>query len=92
MESNKSYSHDCRHLVMLLDRCSGRPRDELPALSSIAAAVSLPQAFPAFCASVPTFARSSTVIALAMKLTASDRFEGMIRVLPAFARSLNAPT
>jgi hypothetical protein len=48
--------------------------------------------FPAFCASVPAFARSSTVIALAIKLAASFRFEGMIRVLPALASSLNAPT
>src|SRR5579859_4336066 len=46
----------------------------------------------AFCASPPSFARSSTVIALATKLAASLKFEGMISVLLALASSLNAPT
>ena len=50
------------------------------------------QAFAAFCASTPNLARSSTVMALATKLAASFRFDGMISVLPAFAKSLNAPT
>jgi len=50
------------------------------------------QAFAAFCASVPALARSRTVIALATKLAASARFDGMISVLPALASSLNAPT
>lgn len=44
------------------------------------------------CASAPTLARSSTVIALAMKLAASFRFAGTMSVLPALASCLNAST
>ena len=42
------------------------------------------------CTSDPALARSSTVMALAMKLAASLRFDGMISVLPALASCLNA--
>lgn len=50
------------------------------------------QAFAGLCVSAPSFARSSTVMALAMKLAGSLMFDGMISVLLALASSLNAPT
>jgi hypothetical protein len=51
MESKRSYSQDCRHLAILLYWRSDRPRDETPAASSIAAAISGPHAFAGCCAS-----------------------------------------
>lgn len=46
--------------------------------------------FAARCTSDPALARSSTVMALAMKLAASFKLDGMMSVLPALASCLNA--